>query len=198
MGKNLLALVFLPALLCGQNTPTTFAAPAVTPLDVGDKFEYRLGETFGITKFITIGARAGYDQLTNTPSEWKQGGIAYAKRYASDFGTTFARQTFAFGLEAALHEDPRYFPSGEKGFSRRLKSVLKQTLVTKTDSGRDRFATARVGSALGAGFLTNKWQPHSTDTTGNAMATFSLIIAGDAGYNFLQEFFPIFRPKELR
>jgi hypothetical protein len=30
------------------------------------------------------------------------------------------------------------------------------------------------------------------------MSTFAVTLAGDAGYNFLQEFFPIFRPKELR
>jgi hypothetical protein len=157
-----------------------------------------LGETFGVVKILTVGVRAGYDQLTNTPSEWKQGGTAFGKRYASEFATTFSRQTFAFALEGVLHEDPRYFPSGEKGFSRRLKSALKQAVITRTDSGRERFATARVGSALGAAFLANKWQPPSTSTTGTAMSTFGISIAGDAGYNFLQEFFPIFRPKELR
>jgi hypothetical protein len=193
MGKILLAVAFLPALLPGQPAPAS-----VSPLDVGDKFEYRLGETFGITKLITVGARAGYDQLTDTPSEWKQGHTAYEKRYVSEFATTFARQTFAFGLEAVLHEDPRYFPSGQKGFFARTKSALKQAVITRTDSGRNRFATARVGSALGAAFLANKWQPPSTSDTSTALSTFAISLAGDAGYNFLQEFFPRFRPKELR
>jgi len=197
MGKNLLAVVFLPALLFGQSTPAP-AGSSVDPLSVGKKFEYRMVSAFGPTKIITVAVIAGYDQLTNTPSEWKQGAEGYGKRYASQFGTNVARQTFAFGLEAALHEDPRYFPSGEKGFGKRFKSVLKQAILTRTDSGRDRFAVGRIGSAMGAAWLANTWQPRSTDTAGNAMSTFGLTIAGDAGYNFLQEFFPIFRPKELR
>jgi hypothetical protein len=196
MGKNLLALAFLPALLAGQPAPAP--AASFSPLDVGDKFEYRLGETFGITKIITVGVRAGYDQLTDTPSEWKQGGTAYAKRYVSEFGITVARQTFAFTLESVLHEDPRYFPSGQKGFFARTKSALKQTVITRTDSGRNRFATAKVGSALAAPFLANKWQPPSTSDASTALSTFAITLAGDAGYNFLQEFFPRFRPKELR
>jgi hypothetical protein len=194
MGTNLLALAFLPAILLGQNAPSS----SVAPLSVPEKFEYRVISSFSPTKIIAVGLEAGYDQITNTPSEWKQGGEGYGKRYASEFGTVLARQTFAFTLEAAFHEDPRYFPSGEKGFLRRTKNAIKQAIVTRTDSGNDRFAYARVSSALGASFLANAWQPHSTDTAGNAMKTFAITIAGDAGYNFLQEFFPIFRPKELR
>jgi hypothetical protein len=197
MHYRLLVIACLPALLLGQGAGTP-ATPTIASLDVGDKFEYRLGETFGVYKFFAVGVRAGYDQLTNTPSEWKQGFTAYSKRYASQFGTTVARQTFAFGLESVLHEDPRYFPSGDKAFSKRLRSVLRQALITRTDSGRNRFATARVASAAGAAFLANKWQPPSTSDTETALTTFGITIAGDAAYNFLQEFFPRFRPKELR
>jgi hypothetical protein len=195
MCKYLPAFVFVPAILFGQNA-TPPADPA--PLSVPEKFESRIISTFGPTKLIVVGFEAGYDQLTNTPSEWKQGAEGFGKRYASEFGTSAARQMFAFTLEATLHQDPRYFPSGEKGFGKRMKSVIKQTFVAKRDSGSDQFAYARLGSAIGAAFLANTWQPRSTDTVGNAMTTFGVTIAGDAGYNFLQEFIPRFRPKELR
>lgn len=197
MGKYLLAFAFLPAFLAGQSAPASSSA-SISPLSIDEKFQYRVVSTFGVTKLIVVGFEAGYDQVTNTPSEWKQGAEGYGKRYGSEFGITAARQTFAFTLESALHEDPRYYPSGEKGFGRRLKSVLKQTLITHTDSGNTRFATSRVGSALGAAFLSNAWQPRSTDSAGNAMSTFAITLAGDAGFNFLQEFIPFFRPKEFR
>jgi len=195
MCKSLLTFAFVPAILFGQNAATP-ADPA--PLSVPEKFESRILSTFGPTKLIVVGFEAGYDQLTNTPSEWKQGAEGFGKRYASEFGTSAARQMFAFTLEATLHQDPRYFPSGEKGFGKRMKSVIKQTFVARRDSGGDQFAYARFGSAIGAAFLANTWQPRSTDTVGNAMTTFGVTIAGDAGYNFLQEFIPRFRPKELR
>ncbi len=197
MGKFLLPFAFVPVVLLGQNPPASSSA-TIAPLSVPEKFESRILSTFGPTKLIVVGFEAAYDQVTNTPSEWKQGAEGYGKRYASQFGESAARQFFAFGLEATLHQDPRYFPSGEKGFWRRTKNALKQTFVARRDSGDDQFAYARIGSALGAAFLANTWQPKSTDTAGNAFSTFGVTIAGDAAYNFLQEFIPRFRPKELR
>jgi hypothetical protein len=197
MGKFLLAIAFVPAVLFGQNPPASSSA-TIAPLSVPEKFESRILSTFGPTKLIVVGFEAAYDQATNTPSEWKQGAEGFGKRYASEFGVSAARQVFAFSLESTLHQDPRYFPSREKGFSKRLKSVIKQTFIARRDSGSDQFAYARVGSALGAAFLSNTWQPKSTDTVGNAFSTFGVTIAGDGAYNFLQEFIPFFRPKELR
>jgi hypothetical protein len=197
MGKFLLMCAFVPVAVFGQNPPAASSA-TIAPLSVPEKFEYRILSTFGPTKLIVVGFEAAYDQVTNTPSEWKQGAEGYGKRYASEFGTVFSRQLFAFSLEAPLHQDPRYFPSGEKGFLRRTKNALKYAIIARRDSGDDQFAYARIGSALGSAFLTNAWQPRSTDTTGNAFKTFGVTIAGDAAYNFLQEFIPFFRPKELR
>ena len=195
--KSLLALVFLPLLLIGQTAPGS--APAdIAPLTVEQKLASRAWSTIGPYKLAEVAVLAGYDQWSNTPSEWKQGGEAYGKRFASEFGYVVARQTFAFGLEAAMHQDPRYFPSRQKGFMKRTGSALKQTFVARSDSGRNQFAWARMGSAVGASFLGEVWQPHSTATTGYAMETFGWTLAGDAAYNWVQEFFPIFRPKELR
>lgn len=198
MGKFLLALAFVPAVLFGQTPPVSSSSATVPALSTAEKFEYRVLSTFGPTKLIVVGFEAAYDQVTNTPSEWKQGAEGYGKRYASEFGTVASRQFFAFALESTIHQDPRYFPSGDKGFLRRTKHALKYALIARTDSGDDQFAYARIGSAFGSSFLANAWQPRSTDTAGNAMKTFGVTIAGDAAYNFLQEFIPFLRPKELR
>jgi hypothetical protein len=195
--RTLLALAFVPSLLMGQ-TVAGSVPPEIAPLTVEQKLTSRIWSTIGPWKLAEVAVLAGYDQWSNTPSEWKQGGEAFGKRYASEFGYVVARQTFAFGLEAALHQDPRYFPSRQKGFMKRTGSVVKQTFVARSDSGRNQFAWARMGSAAGASFLGETWQPHSTATTGYAMQTFGFTLAGDAAYNWVQEFFPIFRPKELR
>jgi hypothetical protein len=196
MVKFLVAAALAPFSLFAQSAPPSDQGDA--PLSVGAKFEYRVITTFGPTKIATIALYAGYDQLTNTPSEWKQGAEAYGKRYASEFGGVLARQTFAFTLESIGHQDPRYFPSKDKGFKNRMKNVIKYTFIAKSDAGRDQFAWARFGSAAGAAAVQNTWQPRSTDTAGNAMSTFAVTIAGDAAYNFLQEFIPRLRSKEFR
>jgi hypothetical protein len=170
----------------------------VPPLNTGEKFAYRITSIVGPTKLFTLGVYAAYDQATNTPGEWERGASGYGKRYANQIGGTVARQTMAFAGETLLHEDPRYFPSGEKGFMKRTKNALKQAFITRKDDGSNRFAYSRVGSAFGAAWVQYSWQPRSTQTTSDAMTTFAVTLAGDAAYNFLQEFIPRLRPKELR
>jgi len=102
-----------------------------------------------------------------------------------------------FAMESTLHEDPRYFPSEDKGFKARLKSVLVQTVTTRTDYGTRQIAYARIGSAFAAGQLSNAWQPRSTSSVGDGFLRGAIMLGGDAGYNFVQEFVPFLRPRTL-
>jgi hypothetical protein len=183
-----------PVNLPGQLGPT-MAAPRLT---VRDKFDYRVVQTFGLRGMVGSAMGAGLGQWRDAPHEWGQGAGGLATRFASGFGGQLSRQTMAFGLEAALHEDPRYFPSTEKGFRARMKSVLLQTVTARTDGGGQRFAYARMGSAFATGQLVNAWQPDSTGGVGAGFTRGAITIGTDAAYNFLQEFFPFTRPKSLR
>ncbi len=183
-----------PAYLPDQVGPTMTA----TPFTVAEKFDYRFVQSFGLRGFAGAGFGALIGQGRDVPHEWGEGWAAYATRYASDFGTNLARQSMEFGLETALHEDPRYFPSEQKGFRARMKNVLLQTVVTRTDSGRETFAWARMGSAFGAGELANAWQPKSTGSPGDGLTRGCIMLGGDLAYNFLQEFVPFVRPRSLR
>ena len=169
-----------------------------TPFTVAEKFDYRIVQSFGLRGFVGAGFGALVGQGRDVPREWGEGWGAYATRYASDFGTNLTRQSMEFGLETALHEDPRYFPSEEKGFRARMKNVLLQTVVTRTDSGKETFAWARMGSAFGAGEFANLWQPKSTGTPGAGLTRGCIMLGGDLAYNFLQEFIPFVRPRSLR
>ena len=180
-----------PADLPAQIGPTMKA----NPFSNHQKFEYRLNQVLGVHGYLGAAAGAAWGQARNVPREWGQGTEGYATRYFSDFGTNLIRQSVAYGLETGLHEDPRYFPSEERAFKHRLKNVFLQTLVARTDSGRNTFAWARIGSAFAAGAITDAWQPPSTNTPGRAAMRGCIMLGGDLGYNFLQEFIPIFRPK---
>ncbi len=173
----------------------TMTAP---PLTVAGKLQYRVVDEFSIRGVIGNLMGAGLGQLTNTPSEWGQGWGAYGERYASGFGSTLSRQAFAFTLESALHEDPRYFPSTETSFGARVKHALKFALITETDSGDERFAYSRVISAFGSGQLVNVWQPRSTSHVSDGLERGVITLGVDAGFNLAQEFIPSFRPKPFR
>ncbi len=143
-----------------------------------------------------MGAAIG--QARDSPHEWGQGIGGFADRYASGFAGNFSRQTFAFVLEIAFHEDPRYFPSEDKSMKERAVNALKQIIICKTDSGKSEFAYARVISEFGAGQFTNVWQPKSTGSVNSGLIRAVIGLGADAAYNFMQEFLPFTRPRSLR
>jgi hypothetical protein len=194
-------IAVLPVCLLAQDSPPPqpgTLASTVPPFTVVDKFDYRVVQTFGLRGLVGPALGAAFGQGMNTPSKWGQGVEGYSKRYLSGFTTNLSRQVFAFGLESTLHEDPRYFPSAEKGFRPRLKSVLRQTYMTHTDTGQERFAYSRFASAYGAAFMTNAWMPHTNNSIDDGIMRGSIIIGTDAAYNFLQEFLPFTRPRSIR
>lgn len=175
--------------------PDTVSAP---PFTFGDKFDYRVVQTFGAKGLVGSLFGAAIGQANGSPYEWGGGMEGFGKRYISGFGGNVSRQTFAFVLETALHEDPRYFPSEEKGFKARSWNAIKQIVYCKKDDGSGSFAYARVISAFGNGQFVNTWQPASTGTVGDGFKRGFYTLGGDAAYNFMQEFLPFTRPISLR
>ena len=194
---GLLACIFLiPAVLSAQTTEPPSAS--VAPLNVAQKFNYRVIQAFGHRGFFDAGVAAAVDQARKVPHEWGGGSVAFGERFASSFGTHLTSQTIEFGLEAALHEDPRYFPSDKKGAGVRLKHALLATVVTRTDSGSQRIAIARITSAFATGQIVNAWQPPSTNSVQEGFTRTGLIFAEHAAWNVAQEFIPRLRAKSLR
>lgn len=192
LGSPLLAQS--PLNLPGQVGDTASAKP----FTVADKFDYRVVQSFGLRGLAggVLGAAIG--QGLDSPEEWGQGFGGFGKRYASSVAGNLTRQSMEFAIESALHEDPRYFPSTEKGFKARIKNVLLQTVVARTDSQHNRFAYGRVISAFGNAQLVNAWQPASNNSVGDGVLRGFTSLGSDLGYNFLQEFVPFMRPKTLR
>ena len=183
-----------PAYLPDRLGPTMKA----DPLSHREKFDYRLHQMAGFRAYGGAVTGAAITQAMDRPHDWGQGVQGYATRFVSGAGTNLSRQAFAMGLEEALREDPRYFPSEESGFTHRIKSVLLQTVVTHTDSGKATFAWARMGSAFAAGELNGAWEPPGISGPGHGLQRGVLILGGDLAYNFFQEFFPFVRPKAFR
>jgi len=166
-------------------------------LSVGEKFDYRVVQSFGLRSMIGSAAGAAIGQGLNDPEEWGQGAAGLARRFGSGVGANLARQSVAFALESALHEDPRYFPSEERGKKRRLLNALKQTFVCRTDDGRTQFAWGRVASDFAAGQIQNAWQPASSRSLGRGIERGLISLGADAGFNVAQEFLPFLRSKTV-
>ncbi len=193
-------LAFAPPLLLGQHSlqPGQLAdTQNEAPLDVKQKFEIRAFETFGLRGFVGSAVSAAIGQADNSPHEWGQGTLGYGRRFVSGFGGNLSRQVMTGGLESALHEDPRYFLSTDRGFKARAWNVVKQAYLCKKDDGSSTFAYARWISAFGNGQFVNLWQPDSINSPAHGVERGFITIGADTGIDFLREFVPFARSRAV-
>src|SRR5260370_31936352 len=85
-------------------------------LDVSGKLSYQAEATYKPMALLGVAAYAGVLQADGAPKEWGGGGGAYGQRYASTLAWVGIHSALAFSLDSALHQDPRYYRSGDGGF----------------------------------------------------------------------------------
>ncbi len=162
------------------------------------KLRYHARALYGPWSLAGTAAYAGILQELNAPREWGQGGAAYGRRVAYTEGAAVIHTVLDFGLDSALHEDPRYFHSGRKGLFRRLGDAARGTFLTHTDAGGETVSTWRLGSAYGAAILSNLWYPDRLDTVRLGFLQGSVRMGFDWVTNISSEFWPDIKKKLLR
>jgi len=143
-----------------------------------------------LESIVGSAAAAGISQAKNTPKEWGGGAEAYGERFGNIFAQCVIRGTLEYGISAALHEDNRYFVSGQSGFFPRVKYAVMATLLARHDNGNRSLSFSRIGSTAGAAFISRAWQPRSTTTAGDGAVTFGITMAAEIGSNVVREFLP--------
>jgi hypothetical protein len=169
----------------GSPPPAQFA-----PMTRSERFSSYLAGLADPEAIVRAAAIAGVSQASSTPKEWGGGAEAYGKRIGNAYAEHFIHRTLQYGISAALHEDNRYFASGETAFFRRTKYVIASTFLARHDNGSRSLSFSRFGSAAGEAFISREWQPRSTTSAGDGAVTFGLTMAMDMGVNMFREFFP--------
>jgi len=100
------------------------------------------------------------------------------------------REMLGFGLDSALHTDPRVYRSTHPHFLGRLCDALSQVVITRTDSGGRAPAIANVASAFAAGQIQTIWMPANDAHTRNGLVSGGIMLLGDASRNVMREFWP--------
>ena len=180
------ALIAQPA----SNDCVQRMAEDFVPATRSERLAYAINGVIGPTAFVYTAIRAGINQADDKPNEWGQGAAGFGRRFASAYGEHFVSETLEHGIAFALHEDNRYFASGEQGFGRRLKYALASTFLTRHDDGSLSIGLSSIGSAAGMAFISRVWQPRSTRSAGDGAVTFGLTIATRAAFNVVREFSP--------
>jgi len=164
--------------------------PKFTPMTQEERLRYYFKTTFSVESVLRSSAGAGISQWTNTPSEWGQGGEGYARRLGNSYAQHIMRSTLMYGASSVLHEDNRYILSEESTFGPRLKYAIASSFLARRDDGTRRLSFSRLGSYVATAFISQEWQPHSTNGAQNSAAKFGIAMGTTVGFNVAREFFP--------
>jgi hypothetical protein len=140
--------------------------------------------------FVRVASSAGIDQAKDKPEEWKQGASAYGKRFANIFGQYSIQRTVTYGLSSGLHEDNRYFNSGEKGFWPRTRYALESGILARRDNGTRRFSYSQAGGVAAGAFLARAWLPPSQASVEEGFISVGITTASNMGFGVMKEFLP--------
>jgi len=178
--------------------PAAGVAQTTARMSVEDKLEFHAKSTFGPSALAESAIYAGIMQKAAFPREWGQGVEGYGRQLGSTVAASGIHSALAFGLDSALHQDPRYFRAGSgAGFWRRSGHAVRGTLLTRTDSGGETLSTWRIGSAYGAAFLSNEWYPDRVNTVRLGFAQGSMTLGFGLVSNLAAEFWPDVKRKLL-
>jgi len=155
-----------------------------------ERFHDYVKHMFSAESVLRAAVGSGIDQAADAPHEWGQGAEGYGERFANCYGQHIVRSTLLYGSSAALHEDNRYFLSGESGFWRRFKYAVASTFLARRDDGSRGLSFSQIGSATASGFISREWQPPSTSGPAHAVSAIGTTFGVDVGLNVAREFFP--------
>jgi len=167
------------------------------PLTSVQKFHVTARSAFDPVNFAWFGLLAGMSQAENSEPGYRQGGTGYAKRYAAYMADgvieNFSTQAV---FPTLLHQDPRFFQSGQGGFWRRARYAVTRIFITRTDTGEAQFNYSEIlGSAAAAGISTYAYHPKGDRSLPNTASVWGSQVGYDALTYVIKEFWPDLRRK---
>jgi hypothetical protein len=169
----------------------------VPPLSVGEKFKVVARSSFDYVQMPWYGLLAGVSQAQDSEPGYGQGAAGYGKRFgASAADGTIENFLTGAILPSMLHQDPRYFQSGQGGFWHRAGYAISRIFITRTDSGGRQFNFSEIfGSAMSAGISTYSYHPQSDRTLPNTASVWGTQVGYDTMTIVVKEFWPDIRRK---
>lgn len=139
---------------------------------------------------VTEAGAAGLSHAIGSPRQWGDGSAAFGLRFGNDLAYNGVRQSIAFSAAFLLHEDDRYFLSGETGAWRRTRHAIAGVFAAHKPDGRTVFATSSLLGIAGASGISRAWSPDNWQTPSATARSFAISVAGAAGLNIVREFLP--------
>ena len=188
---------FAQAPPCALLPPSAYsgngAAACLPPLTGKERLKDYARWTIGPDALLGTAAAAGIAQARNHPSAWEQGMAGYGRRFASRVGKTVVNSTVRLGVESALGEDSRYYPSPRRGLGNRISHVFRTTLLARKPDGHETLAVGRLAGALSGGLVSRAWQPENQNSLRQGFESGAVSYGLDFASHTFEEFWPDIR-----
>jgi len=183
------------ALMAPDTAITQDAHQDMVPIGWEGKLRFHAKSAYGPAALARAAVSSAYLLGIDSPPEWGQDGLGYSQRLGSTLAHSGVRNLIGFSLDSALHQDPRYYRSTDRGVWRRTKHALRETILTHKDSGGETLSTWRLGSAYGAAFISNEWRPDRGNVVAQGFSKGSTQLGVDLLSNVGREFWPDIKRK---
>jgi hypothetical protein len=169
----------------------------VPPLTTKQKFQVVTRGSFDYVQFPWYGFLAGISQAENSEPGYGQGAQGYGKRFGAAFADgTIENYVTGAVLPSLLHQDPRFFQSGQGSFVHRTLYAMSRNLITRTDSGHSQFNYSEVaGGGMAAFISTYSYHPSADRTVSNTCSVWATQYGYDTLTLVVKEFWPDIRRK---
>ncbi len=176
--------IWVLAPLYGQH-----AASGGSEFGWNERFAHYVQRTYSWQRMGMLAVDTGFDHLLREPKYWARGPNDFGFRYGSGFGKRVVRNSVELLAGAALDEDARFKPSGERDFGKRLKYAFKHAMLATDGHGKQRLAYSRFAGAAGGILLVSAWSPRPL-TAPQFFEDFGFGLIGHLENSLLTEFSP--------
>ena len=160
------------------------------PLSPRQKFHLSFKMLIDPATFSGVGITAGIQQSINSYHQFGQGSAGFTKRFGAAYGTAATNLLItAAAAEALLHQDPRYFYSGEGTTAQRAWYAVKSAFRTKGDNGKWQPPYAGLIGTVAAAEISTHYYPGSRTQYTLLGRTLMFHFAGSVGLNLAEELF---------
>ena len=160
----------------------------VVPMPASLKFHLAIRAETDVVTFTGAALLAGIHQASDTPA-FQQGFKGYAQRYGAAYAGGVSDILIGGAiLPSLLHQDPRYFYSGEGTTRQRVTHALSAIFLTHGDNGKIQFNYSGLGGDMASAALANTYYPSANRGPQLFLANWAVLWAGRAANTLAQEF----------
>lgn len=161
----------------------------IVPMPAALKFHLAIRAETDVVTFMGAATLAAIHQASRGQPAYQQGLKGYGQRYGAAYAGGVSDILIGGAiLPSLLHQDPRYFYSGEGTKKQRVAHALRAIFLTHGDNGQLQFNYSGLGGDIASAALANTYYPSADRGAHLFLANWAVLSAGRAANTLAQEF----------